>query len=351
MDKEIEEFGALVDKWRFKRVGKITIEDVKNLTSLLMWAVDLGMEKKDAYYEYFAEKLLESAVWYLKAALYGYGSVVMGIFTGLRRRNMDFTTASDELVKYVPYRKFFEDMYSAILALSDIVGYKPPEDLHRCMNTFMSLYSASVYASGKEEFMSMVELAVNGTPLESSTEIGSFPFVKLHLNRPSLWKLPFPYAFDYRFILHLPLLYGAFLFLPFDAFMYFLQGLLVPSLPFVASHGIFLFVWRLLKVFKKDDEKMQMYLTGAAALSLIVASFVNTLYFYMLVGYLLFWILEGIYVWLKRRYAVYPFFLMHDAVVRILLSAFLFVIVAFFINAPRVFAVLKDVIFFTLGIQ
>ena len=351
MDKEIERFGALVDQWRFKRVNRITIEDVKSLTSLLMWAVDLGMEKKDAYYEYFAEKLLDSAVWYLKAALYGYSSVVMGLFSALRRGEIDFSSVSDELVKYMPYRKYFEDMYSAILALSDIVGYSIPQDLRRCMDTFMSLYTASVYASGKDEFMSMVKLAVSGTPLESSTEVGSFPFVKLHIDRPSLWKLPFPYAFDYRFILHLPLLYGAYILLPIDAFMYFLQGLLVPSLPFVASRGIFLFVWRLLKVFKSDDEKMQMYLTGAAALSLMVASFINTLYLYMLTGYLLFWVLEGVYVWLKRRYVLYPLFLMHDVVVRTFLSAFLFGIVVFFINAPRVFAVLKNVIFFTLGIQ
>ncbi len=351
MDKEIERFGVLVDKWRLKRVEKITIEDVKNLTSLLMWAVDLGMEKKDSYYKYFAEKLLHIAVWYLKAALYGYNNIVIGIFLALRRGDIDFSSVSDELSKYVPYRKYFEDMYSAILALSDILGYRIPEDLRRCMDTFMVLYNASVYASGKDEFMSMVKLAVRGTPFESSTQVGSFPFVKIRIDRPSLWKLPYPYAFDYRFLLHLPLLYGAYALLPFDAFMYFLQGLIVPSLPFVASRGLFLFAWRLLKVFKKDDEKIQMYLTGAAALSLAVASFINNLYLYMLAGYLLFWFLEGIYVWLKRRYALYPLFMMHDAVVRSLLSSFLFVVVAFLINSLRVFDALKSILSFTLGIQ
>jgi hypothetical protein len=97
-----------------------------------------------------------------------------------------------------------------------------------------------------------------------------------------------------RFILYLPVIYVAYKLLDIYAFVFFIQGLMVESIPPIAIKGIHLFALRLARIlFHKENHWW--IITSLSLLSTTMLGFYNTLYLYMAAGYLVFWLGEFLY--------------------------------------------------------
>jgi len=347
MASEIERYSAIVDKWRKKRIEKITIEDLQEIRSLLLWAIDLGMAGQDTQYIFATRRLLSFTTVYLKTALYGFVYQIARLYKMLDRDILNWDEFVSSASKYTPYRQVFEDVYSAINVLSEMVDYSLPNELHEYMNMFISVYTATVHARNKEEFMAMFEYAVDNTEFQSLTEVEKLPVVSIPKQRhkkKNIYHLPYPYVVDLRFILYLPVMYVAYRLFDIHAFVFFIQGLLVESIPPIAINGLHLFVLRLSRVIFRAP-KQWWIITSLSLISTITLGFYNTLYLYMAVGYLIFWLGEFLYYrWCECLEK-------SDTYMRLQMSLMLLAVVFTLFHSSDIYDALKHTVSIMFGLQ
>ncbi|UZN22522.1 hypothetical protein GM182_01000 [bacterium 3DAC] len=352
MASEIEKYISIVDNWRKKKIEKITLEDLEQIRSLLFWAIDLGTGGKDAKYLFVTRKLLTFVSVYLKAAIYGFVYRMVHLYKLLARDMLSWDEFLSSASKYTPYRHVFEDIYSAIHVLADVVQYQIPPDLTDYMNVFISVYTAVVHASGKEEFLSMFRYAIENTEFQSLIDVDDLPYQAVKKpeqqkktdSSGDIYTLPFPYVVDMRFVLYMPIVYIGYKLLDIHAFIYFIQGVLVESIPAVAVSGIHLFLLRLSRVIFR--EKRQWWIiTSLALISTLLLGLWNVLYLYMIAGYLAFWLGELLY------YKLCGSLPWHDVYKRLVVSLSLLAVVVIIFHLPEIYRVLKNIVFIVFGLQ
>jgi len=338
MNKDIEKYSEIVEKWRKKRLDKITMDDIKSLQSLLAWAVELGMEVDDSRYVFSTRKLFSFVKYYLQMAIYGFIVRVSDLYKQLVYGRMTWNDFRDEIMRYLPYEREFDNIYTYVKVLADILDLPLGKDFDEYYNAFLAVYDACVYSSSIDEFVSMFKYALKDTPFE---DIVDDRFLDLeegqavdkdHGEREfDMFTIPVPYVIDWRFVLYIPFIYLAAVFLDKTAMLYFLGGLLVDSLPFVAVKPINLFLLRILRgvLYARNALDRKKLWLGYITLSVLTTSVLtiwNDYYVYSLLGFIIFWLGEYLYYYVKARFSFLGSLPVHDVLIRLSIGSMVFVL-------------------------
>lgn len=353
MSKDIEKYSEIVEEWRKKRLDKITMDDIKSLQSLLAWAVELGMEVNDSRYVFSTKKLFFFVKYYLQMAVYGFIVRVSDLYRQLVYGRMTWNDFRDEIMRYLPYEKEFENIYTYVKVLADILDFSLGKDFDEYYNAFLAVYDACVYSSNIDEFASMFKYALKDTPFD---DIVNDRFLILEEDRAinkdhgerevDLFSIPVPYVIDWRFVLYLPIMYIAAVLLDRMAMLYFLGGLLVDSLPFVAVKPINLFLLRILRgvLYARnvwDRKKLWFAYIILSMLTTSVLIIWNGYYVYSLLGFITFWLGEYIYYYAKTRSTLFGNLPVHDVLIRLSVGSMGFVLTSIAVNYSKFFSFIK----------